>query len=64
MEDAREKIEKWRRDYNEFRPHSTLGDLTPHEFIDNFRKSMKSQKNSFMAGPVLRDEVRMLTLGQ
>jgi hypothetical protein len=22
MEDAQEKIEKWRRDYNEFRPHS------------------------------------------
>ena len=25
MKDAREKIEKWRRDYNEFRPHSALG---------------------------------------
>jgi putative transposase len=57
MEDAREKIEKWRRDYNEFRPHSALGDLNPHEFIDNFRKSMQSQKTSFLAGPVLRDKV-------
>jgi putative transposase len=28
MEDAREKIEKWRGDYNEFRPHSSL--VTPH----------------------------------
>jgi len=52
MEDAREKIEKWRRDYNEFRPHSALADLTPHEFIDNFRKSMQSQKTSFLAGSV------------
>ena len=52
MEDAREKIEKWRRDYNEFRPHSALADLTPHEFIDIFRKSMRSQKTSFLAGPV------------
>ncbi|OGD22988.1 MAG: integrase [Candidatus Aminicenantes bacterium RBG_16_63_16] len=29
MEDARDKIEKCRRDYNEFRPHISLGDLTP-----------------------------------
>ncbi len=24
VEDARQKIEQWRRDYNEFRPHSSL----------------------------------------
>lgn len=29
---AREVIETWRRDYNEVRPHSSLGDLTPAEF--------------------------------
>jgi putative transposase len=52
IEDAREKIEKWRRDYNEFRPHSALGDLTPKEFIDNFEKRMQSQKTSFLAGSV------------
>ena len=32
LEDAREKIEHWRVEYNEFRPHSSLGDLTPSEF--------------------------------
>ena len=32
IEDAREKIEMWRRDYNEVRPHSALGELTPHSF--------------------------------
>jgi putative transposase len=32
LEDAREKIETWRRDYNDFRPHSSLGYLTPSEF--------------------------------
>ena len=32
LDDARAKIETWRRDYNEFRPHSSLGDLTPLEF--------------------------------
>jgi putative transposase len=30
--DAREKIETWRRDYNQVRPHSALGYLTPTEF--------------------------------
>ena len=32
MEDARAKIESWRREYNEFRPHSSLGERTPSEF--------------------------------
>ncbi len=32
LEDGREKIEAWRRDYNEFRPHSSLGNMTPHDF--------------------------------
>ena len=30
--DARDKLERWRRDYNEFRPHSALTYLTPVEF--------------------------------
>ena len=30
--DAKATIEAWRRDYNETRPHSSLGDLTPTEF--------------------------------
>ena len=29
--DAREKIETWRKEYNEFRPHSSLENLTPNE---------------------------------
>ena len=32
--DARQKIEAWRIDYNEHRPHSSLGDLTPQEFVE------------------------------
>ncbi|WP_087690635.1 integrase core domain-containing protein [Pandoraea sp. PE-S2R-1] len=28
----REKIERWRQNYNDFKPHSSLGDLTPCEF--------------------------------
>ncbi len=32
LQDAREKIEAWRRDYNEVRPPSALGNRTPEEF--------------------------------
>jgi putative transposase len=33
--DARDKIERWRRDYNEFHPHSATSYLTPAEFARN-----------------------------
>ena len=32
LADARAKIEAWRRDYNESRPHMSLGWLTPLEY--------------------------------
>jgi putative transposase len=32
LDDAREKIEAWRREYNEDRPHSSLGHMPPAEF--------------------------------
>jgi len=34
IDDAKKKIEAWRRDYNEFRPHSSLEDMTPNEFAE------------------------------
>jgi putative transposase len=34
LEDAREKIEAWRRDYNEQRPHSSLGNMPPARFAE------------------------------
>lgn len=33
LEDARRKIEAWRKDYNEYRPHTALGDKTPKDFV-------------------------------
>lgn len=33
LEDAKDKIEAWRLDYNAHRPHSSLGNLTPNEFV-------------------------------
>jgi len=35
--DARRKLEAWRRDYNQNRPHSSIGDLTPVEFANQVR---------------------------
>jgi putative transposase len=35
--DARRKLEAWRRDYNENRPHSSIGNLTPVEFARTVR---------------------------
>lgn len=39
LEDAREKIEAWREEYNRYRPHSSLNDRTPHEVFDQALKS-------------------------
>lgn len=33
LEQAREKAEIWRKEYNEIRPHSSLGGLSPNEFV-------------------------------
>ncbi len=32
VEDARLTLEKWRDDYNKFRPHSSLGQIPPRQF--------------------------------
>lgn len=39
INDAKEKIEEWRKDYNYFRPHSSIGNLTPKEFVEKEKKS-------------------------
>ena len=33
LADAKERIEAWRTDYNQHRPHSSLGNLTPNEYV-------------------------------
>jgi putative transposase len=39
IEDAKIKIESWRIDYNEQRPHSSLGNETPQAFAESWRQS-------------------------
>ena len=38
LTDAREKLEAWRLDYNQRRPHSSLGDLTPAQYAERHRQ--------------------------
>jgi putative transposase len=54
LEHARRIIEQWRIDYNTARPHSSLGNLTPEEFIrrktENFSTGMPVEAESINAG--------------
>ena len=47
LEDAKSKIKAWRVDYNQFRPHSSLANLTPWEFC---QKTLNNQKSTVLAG--------------
>ncbi len=38
LEDAREKVEAWREEYNRRRPHGALGNLSPEESHSNWYK--------------------------
>lgn len=46
LDDARQKIECWRQEYNTFRPHSSLAGLTPEEHIE---RSLKESEFSTLA---------------
>jgi putative transposase len=37
LEDAKAKIESWREDYNESRPHQALNERTPAEFAGQMK---------------------------
>lgn len=53
--DARRKIAAWRREYNEERPHSSLGYLTPSEFARRVRareaEALASPGSAVLAPP-------------
>jgi len=33
----REELTKWQEDYNNYRPHSSIGNLTPSEFVEEIK---------------------------
>jgi hypothetical protein len=41
LEDAAEKIEAWRQEYNHYRPHRSFDDMTPAEFIQAYQKETR-----------------------
>jgi putative transposase len=41
MADARQRINEWRIDYNQHRPHSALGNLTPSAFAEQLHPTRK-----------------------
>ena len=49
LDDARNKIEKWRVEYNRKRPHSSLGNLTPEEFAAEHQMSSALARTAWPA---------------
>ena len=52
LEDAREKIEEWRREYNEWRPHSSLDNLTPSQYLKGKETRSEREFSPILAGTV------------
>ncbi|WP_446737811.1 IS3 family transposase, partial [Rhodoblastus sp. 17X3] len=56
LDDAREKMEEWRRDYNEVRPHSAIGNKSPITLINgastHSAPCAKTPKIPVMTGPI------------
>ena len=46
LEEAKITIEDWRTDYNGFRPHSSLENLTTDEFIRQYEVSLTTQSTT------------------
>jgi putative transposase len=42
--DARRKLEAWRRDHDQNRPHSPIGDPTPVEFATRVRAGTQTER--------------------
>jgi putative transposase len=47
LDHARETIESWRIDYNQVRPHSSLGYLTPEEFATGHANEKTVKREPF-----------------
>jgi putative transposase len=48
LAEARQTIESWRHDYNEYRPHSSLDQQTPSEFVADWQQTRTDRKAGFL----------------
>jgi transposase InsO family protein len=48
LEEARSKIEQWRVEYNEARPHSALGNKTLGAFDRNWQQTREPNEAEFL----------------
>ena len=46
LQEAQIVIEAWRREYNDERTHSTIGDMTPMEFIQHYQDRSQAARES------------------
>jgi hypothetical protein len=52
LSDVREKVARWRLDYNQVRPHSALADRSPEEFARDWKESSAaSLRTAWPANP-------------
>ena len=52
LQQARDIIANWRRDYNEVRPHSSCGRIPPAKFAANHRQQQEIEANSETQAPM------------
>jgi len=53
LDDAKDKLAEWKRDYNKVRPHTSLGDIPPSEFADQWF-SRQSHKDEILKPEVVQ----------
>jgi len=51
LTDVREKLERWRKDNNQVRPHSALNDHSPQSFATTWAPSAASAKHPLASAP-------------
>jgi putative transposase len=59
LEDAYEKINDWVSEYNNFRPHSSLNEMTPQEFIE--KEEGQDSKRRSLPGASLHEAMYFAT---
>jgi putative transposase len=47
LRDARQKVEAWQIDYSERRPHGSLGNFTPEEFVEQAAQTRLQEASNF-----------------